>query len=195
MGSNVRSRTTTAVFAALFVCFLVFSALFAFSRPSFDKGFPENFMNLPWNSGQNSAQQPSEGAPTVIPSPVSSAEAQDQAAQLEAQLKEQEKAALDEQQAQKLGQLPIRFECTVSAIRTGENRSLLRVSVSAPSEIPEVWVTVKTERGNLDGSILMTAGSGQQVIPLSDASQGFRPTVKVYSLPVFADQYEMCSYR
>ena len=130
-----------------------------------------------------------------IPEPVASAQSQDQQAQADALRAEQEKAAAQAQQNQQLEQAPTRFECQVTGMRIGENRSLLRVSVTAPNEIPEVWVSINTERGNLDGRILLTAGSGEQMVPLRDPSPEFRPTIKVYSLPVLTEQYEMCSFR
>ena len=132
---------------------------------------------------------------TRIPEPVASAQVQDQQSQIDALKTEQEKAAAEAQQAQLQQQAPKRFDCEVTGIRVGENRSLLRVTVSAPIEIPEVWVSVDTERGDLDGKILLTSGKGEQMIPLREPTNGFRPIIKVYSMPVLTEQYEMCSFR
>ena len=89
----------------------------------------------------------------------------------------------------------MQFACQVTGIRFGQNRSLLRINVSAPSDIPEVWVSVETERGDQDGKIQLSSGSGEQVVQLRNPTNGFRPTIKVYSLPILTEQYEMCSYR
>ena len=145
--------------------------------------------------GPTSGPIPSLEANSQIPSPVASAQTQDQQAQLDALKAAEEQAAAQAQQNQQLEQAPTRFECQVTGVRIGENRSLLRIKVSAPTEVPEVWVSVKTERGDQEGKILLAGGEGEQIVPLRNPTNGFRPTIKVYSLPVLTERYEMCSYR
>ena len=153
------------------------------------------------SQGSDSTSGPTLGpAPTLeansqIPAPVASAQNQDQQAQTDAQIAEEEKAAAQQQQNRQLEQAPMQFACQVTGIRFGQNRSLLRINVSAPSDIPEVWVSVETERGDQDGKIQLSSGSGEQVVQLRNPTNGFRPTIKVYSLPILTEQYEMCSYR
>jgi hypothetical protein len=154
-----------------------------------------NDLNSQATAGPTLGPNPSVDGNSQIPSPVASAQSMDQQAQADALKTEQEKAAAQEQEIQQMEQTPLRFECTVTGIRVGENRSLLRVNVTAPNEIPEVWVGVNTERGDLDGKVVLLAGQGEQIIPLRNPSPGFRPTIKVYSLPVLTEQYEMCSFR
>ncbi len=162
---------------------------------------PETGSSSPSNQESNSTSGPTLGpAPTLepnsqIPSPVASAQNQDQQAQTDTQIAEEEQAAAQQQQNQQLEQAPMRFECQVTGVLIGQDRTLLRINVSAPRDIPEVWVSVETERGDLDGKILLAAGKGEQVVPLRNPIKGFRPTIKVYSLPVLTEQYEMCSYR
>ena len=193
LGINGRSSHIFIAFACLLaVSLLVWIVLrFGPSTSSSNALSPQNQAS----SGPTLGPSPLPEANTQIPAPVASAQSQDQQAQADAVKAEQEKAAAEAQQAQLQQQAPKRFDCTVNGIRIGENRSILRVSVTAPVEIPEVWVSVNTERGDLDGKILLTSGRGEQTIPLRDPTNGFRPTIKVYSMPVLTEQYEMCSYR
>lgn len=137
---------------------------------------------------------PGGSSSTEIPAPVESAQSIDQQSQLEAQIAQQEEEKISQEMSQQ-GQIPVRFACDVNGLRTGEGRSLLLLSVSAPDVVPEVWVTVKTEKGVVKGSVLLENGNGQQTVPLRNPTQTFRPEVKVYSLPIFTEQYEMCSFR
>ena len=192
-GQNERISRGLVAIGALVVVTLLTSITYKFgnSKDSSNSSNPQSQAI----AGPTLAPSPTPEANTQIPAPVASAQAQDQQAQTDDLKAEQEKAAAEAQQAQLQAQAPKRFECDVTGIRVGDNRSLLRVAVSAPADIPEVWVSVKTERGDLDGKILLTSGQGEQMVPLRDPSQGFRPTIKVYSMPVLTEQYEMCSFR
>lgn len=181
-----------AISGLLTIGFLTW-AIYGFSQTN-----PESKANGPISratAGPTLGPNPSLQGDSQIPGPVASAQSNDQQSQADALKTEEEKAAAQQQEIQQLEQAPLRFECTVTGIRVGENRSLLRVNVTAPNEIPEVWVGVNTERGDLDGKVVLLAGQGEQIIPLRNPSPGFRPTIKVYSLPIFTEQYEMCSFR
>lgn len=151
--------------------------------------------NTPANStAAPSTSLPADSSSTDIPAPVESAESSDQQSQLEAQIAQQEEEKVAQEMSQQ-GQIPVRFSCDVNGFRTGEGRSLLLLSVSAPDVVPEVWVTVKTEKGVIEGSVTLENGTGQQTVSLRNPTQSFRPEVKVYSKPIFTEQYEMCSFR
>lgn len=115
--------------------------------------------------------------------------------ELQSQIDDQQESNLAQSQAQQQGLLPARFACKVNAFRTGENRSIFRFSVSAPNQIPEVWVSVKTETGTTQGSISLNSGIGEHSVSLKNPTNETRPEVKVYSRPIFTEQYEMCSFR
>jgi hypothetical protein len=192
-GPDQRTFPIFMAFLGLLVIALMTWGIFSYSQTIPDS--KASGPNTPASAGPTLGPNPSPEGNSQIPGPVASAQSMDQQAQAGALKTEQEKAAAQEQEVQQLEQAPLRFECTVTGIRVGENRSLLRVNVTAPSEIPEVWVGVNTERGDLDGKVVLLAGQGEQIIPLRSPSPGFRPTIKIYSLPVFTEQYEMCSFR
>jgi hypothetical protein len=192
-GPDQRTFPIFMAISGLFVITLLTWGIFSYSQTIPDS--KASGPNTPASAGPTLGPNPSPEGNSQIPGPVASAQSMDQQAQAGALKTEQEKAAAQEQEVQQLEQAPLRFECTVTGIRVGENRSLLRVNVTAPSEIPEVWVGVNTERGDLDGKVVLLAGQGEQIIPLRNPSPGFRPTIKVYSLPVLTEQYEMCSFR
>lgn len=146
------------------------------------------------SSGSTDSSAPDFTDPTQVPDPVESAESSDQQSQLDAQIAQQEEEKIAQEMSQQ-GQIPVRFACDVNGFRTGEGRSLLLLSVSAPDVVPEVWVTVKTEKGVIEGSVSLENGTGQQTVSLRNPTQSFRPEVKVYSKPIFTEQYEMCSFR
>ena len=192
-GTNRLGIPISIAISGLIVIGFLTWAIYSFSQTN-----PESKVNGPISqatAGPTLGPNPSVDGNSQIPGPVASAQSNDQQSQADAQKAEEEKAAAQQQEIQQLEQAPLRFECTVTGIRVGENRSLLRVNVTAPSEIPEVWVGVDTERGDLDGNVVLLAGQGEQIIPLRNPSPGFRPTIKVYSLPIFTEQYEMCSFR
>lgn len=193
LGINGRSSPIFIAFASLLaVSLLVWIVLrFGASTSSSNALSPQNQASSGPTLGPSSLPE----ASTQIPEPGASTQSQDQQAQADALKAEQEKAAAEAQQAQLQQGAPKRFECEVTGVRVGDNRSLLRVAVSAPADIPEVWVSVNTERGDLDGKIQLTSGQGDQIVPLRNPSQGFRPTIKVYSMPILTEQYEMCSFR
>jgi hypothetical protein len=189
-------QRTFPIFMAISGLFVI--ALLAWGVISYSQTIPDSNASGPnalASAGPTLGPNPSPEGNSQIPDSVASAQSMDQQAQADALKAEEEKAAAQEQEIQQMEQAPLRFECTVTGIRIGENRSLLKVNVSAPNEIPEVWVGVNTERGDLDGKVVLLAGQGEQIIPLRNPSPGFRPTIKVYSLPVLTEQYEMCSFR
>jgi hypothetical protein len=173
---------------------MFFLGLFLVTQNSTDLGSSGDNSPLISSSGSSASSEPEITDSSQIPSPAESAQSEDQQAQLESEIAQLQEENIAQEMSQQ-GQIPVRFACDVDGFRTGEGRSLLRLSVSAPDSVPEVWVTVKTERGVVKGSVLLENGSGQQTVPLRNPTQAFRPEVKVYSLPIFTEQYEMCSFR
>jgi hypothetical protein len=194
MAFGLRAHSGRLLFVAISGIFMFFLGLFLVTQNSTDLGSSGDNSPLISSSGSSASSEPEITDSSQIPSPAESAQSEDQQAQLESEIAQLQEENIAQEMSQQ-GQIPVRFACDVDGFRTGEGRSLLRLSVSAPDSVPEVWVTVKTERGVVKGSVLLENGSGQQTVPLRNPTQAFRPEVKVYSLPIFTEQYEMCSFR
>ena len=194
MAFGLRAHSRRLLFGAISGIFMFFLGLFLVTQNSTDLGSSGDNSPLISSSGPSVSSEPEITDSSQIPAPAESAQSEDQQAQLEAEIAQLQEENIAQEMSQQ-GQMPVRFACDVDGFRTGEGRSLLRLSVSAPDSVPEVWVTVKTERGVVKGSVLLENGSGQQTVPLRNPTQAFRPEVKIYSLPIFTEQYEMCSFR
>lgn len=194
MAYGFRTHSSRLLFFAVSGISLLVLAFFLIFQKSLDLGSSSENPPLISTSDSPEISGPQTSDSTQIPSPVESAQSADQQAQLEAEIAQLQEENIAQEMSQQ-GRIPVKFACDVDGFRTGEGRSLFRLSVSAPDTVPEVWVTVKTERGVVKGSVVLENGSGQQTVPLRNPTQAFRPEVKVYSLPIFTDQYEMCSFR